>query len=217
MTLPRGYALHIDRSALDLHRFDALLAKARRLRTEGDLEGALAALQVALGLWRGPPLADVKLFGPAAHEAIRLEGLCAVAQEERMELELARGAGAELMPELEAMIAADPYREHMYGLLMLALYRAGRQADALEAFRRARQRLIEDLGLEPGPELARLQSAILAQDPALDAPAPAPARRTDRERQPAARVASSPGPAPPFPTRRPRSSGASRSSKPRSS
>jgi predicted ATPase/DNA-binding SARP family transcriptional activator len=174
VTLPRGYALHIDRTALDLHRFDALLAKARKLRTEGDLDGALAALQVALGLWRGPPLADVKLFGPAAHEATRLEGLCAVAQEERMELELARGAGTELIPELEALIASDPYREHMYGLLMLGLYRAGRQAEALEAFRRARQRLIEDLGLEPGPELVRLQSAILAQDPALDLPASTP-------------------------------------------
>jgi predicted ATPase/DNA-binding SARP family transcriptional activator len=175
VTLPRGYALHIDRSALDLHRFDALLAKARRLRTEGDLQGALAALQVALGLWRGPPLADVKLFGPAAHEAIRLEGLCAVAQEERMELELARGAGAGLIPELESLVASDPYREHMYALLMLAFYRAGRQADALEAFRRARERLTEDLGLEPGPELARLQSAILVQDPSLDAPEPTPA------------------------------------------
>ncbi len=188
VTLPRGYALHIDRSALDLHRFDALLAKARRLRTEGDLDGALAALQVALGLWRGPPLADVKLFGPGAHEAIRLEGLCAVAQEERMELELARGAGAELVPELEALIASDPYREHMYGLLMLASYRAGRQADALEAFRRARQRLIDDLGLEPGPELVRLQAAILAQDPSLDVPPSAP--------RPGLRVESSVSPPP---------------------
>ena len=175
VTLPSGYALHIDRSALDLHRFDALLAKARRLRTEGDLDGALAALQVALGLWRGPPLADVKLFGPGAHEAIRLEGLCAVAQEERMELELARGGGAELVPELEALIASDPYREHMYGLLMLALYRSGRQAEALSVFQRARQVLTDDLGLEPGPELVRIQSAILAQDPGLDVPAAAPA------------------------------------------
>ncbi len=174
VTLPSGYALHIDRSALDLHRFDALLAKARRLRTEGDLDAALAALQVALGLWRGPPLADVKLFGPGAHEAIRLEGLCAVAQEERMELELARGGGAELVPELEALIANDPYREHMYGLLMLALYRSGRQADALGAFQRARQVLTDDLGLEPGPELVRLQAAILAQDPGLDLPSAPP-------------------------------------------
>ncbi|HLY48862.1 MAG TPA: BTAD domain-containing putative transcriptional regulator [Solirubrobacteraceae bacterium] len=170
VTLPSGYALHIDRSALDLHRFDSLLAKARRLRTEGDLEGALAALQVALGLWRGPPLADVKLFGPGAHEAVRLEGLCAIAQEERMELELARGGGGELIPELEALIASDPYREHMYGLLMLALYRAGRQADALEVFQRARRKLTDDLGLEPGRELVRLQTAILAQDPILDVP-----------------------------------------------
>ncbi|MBV8432636.1 MAG: MFS transporter [Solirubrobacterales bacterium] len=175
VTLPRGYALHIDRSELDLHRFDSLLAKARRLRTEGDLEGALAALQVALGLWRGPPLADVILLGPGAHEAIRLEGLCTVAQEERMELELARGAGAEVIPELEALIAGDPYREHMYGLLMLALYRAGRQADALDAFRRARQMLLDDLGLEPGPELVRLQAAILNHDSGLEEPMTMPA------------------------------------------
>jgi predicted ATPase/DNA-binding SARP family transcriptional activator len=170
VTLPNGYALHIDRSAFDLHRFDSLLAKARRLRTEGDLDGALAALQVALGLWRGPPLADVTLLGPGASEAVRLEGLCAVAQEERMELELARGAGSELVPELEGLIAGDPYREHIYGLLMLALYRSGRQADALEVFQSVRQRLVDDLGLEPAPELVRLQAAILSQDPSLDHP-----------------------------------------------
>jgi predicted ATPase/DNA-binding SARP family transcriptional activator len=200
VTLPSGYALHIDRSDLDLHRFDALLAKARRLRTEGDLDGALAALQVALGLWRGPPLADVTLFGPSAHEASRLEGLCAVAQEERMELELARGGGAELVPELEGLVNSDPYREHMHALLMLAFYRAGRQADALEAFQRARHLLTEDLGLDPGPELVRLQSAILAQDPALDIPlspaipgleppVPAPGRTDARpEGRPAATI-----------------------------
>jgi DNA-binding SARP family transcriptional activator len=127
VTRPNGYALHIDPQALDLHRFDALLAQARGQRTKGDLDGALRSLQEALGLWRGPALADVTLLGPSAGEADRLEGLCAVAHEERMELELARGGGAALVPELAALIASDPYREHMHGLLMLALYRAGRR------------------------------------------------------------------------------------------
>jgi predicted ATPase/DNA-binding SARP family transcriptional activator len=173
VTRPNGYALHIDPMALDLHRFDALLAQAREERTKGNLDGALRSLQEALGLWRGPALADVTLLGPSATEADRLEGLCAVAHEERMELELARGGGAALVPELEALIASDPYREHMHGLLMLALYRAGRQADALEAFQRARKVLIDELGIEPGPELTRLQEAILAQDPALQLATPA--------------------------------------------
>lgn len=171
VTRPGGYAIHIDRVALDVHRFDTLLAKARRLRTEGDLDGALDALQDGLGLWRGPALADVTLLGPGASEAGRLEGLCAIAQEERLELELARGGGAALVPELEALIVADPYREHIYAMLMLALYRAGRQADALETYRRARHVLIEELGLEPGPELTGLEAAILSQDPALELPA----------------------------------------------
>jgi predicted ATPase/DNA-binding SARP family transcriptional activator len=168
VTLPRGYALHIDRWALDLHRFDALLSQARRLRTTGHLDAALKALQDALGLWRGPALADVTLLGPGASEAMRLEGLCAVAREERIELELAQGGGAALVPELEALTATDPYREHMHALLMLALYRAGRQADALEAYQGVRMLLREDLGLEPGPELVRLEAAILNQDPVLE-------------------------------------------------
>jgi predicted ATPase len=122
-------------------------------------------------LWRGAALADVTLLGPGATEADRLNGLRAVVEEERMELELARGAGGALVPELEALVASHPYRERLHALLMLALYRAGRQADALSAFRRARALLVDDLGLEPGPELARLEAAILAQDPALELPA----------------------------------------------
>jgi predicted ATPase/DNA-binding SARP family transcriptional activator len=171
ITRPMGYALRIEDDALDLHRFEVLVGKARDLRRTGDLDRAHRALDEALGLWRGQALADVTLLGPGAAEADRLESLRAVAHEERMELELARGGGASLVPELEALIANHPYRERMYGLLMLALYRAGRQADALAVFRQVRKLLVEDLGLEPGPELVRLEAAILAQDPSLDQPA----------------------------------------------
>jgi predicted ATPase/DNA-binding SARP family transcriptional activator len=195
VTVPGGYALDIERGALDLHRFELLFAEARRQRAAGDPSGALRSLQEALGLWRGPALADVTLLGPGATEASRLDGLCAVAREERLELELEQGGGASLVPELEALIDSEPYREHLHAMLMLALYRVGRQADALEAYRRVRKLLLEDLGLEPGPELARLQNAILNQDPALDATvtiaAPAPPRAPSIRNAPVPRAASS--------------------------
>src|SRR5579875_432452 len=172
VTLPGGYGLRLEPEAIDLHRFDVLLARGRELRAANRLEEARRALREALALWRGPALADVPLLGPSASEPARLNGLWTVAREERIELELACGADAALVPELEALIARDPYREHLHALLMLALYRAGRQATALKAYRRARKVLVDDLGLEPGPELVRLQAAILAQDPALDAGEP---------------------------------------------
>ncbi|MBV9603967.1 MAG: tetratricopeptide repeat protein [Solirubrobacterales bacterium] len=172
VTRPTGYALELDPDTIDVHRFDSLLSRARSLRSGGDAAGALSALVEALALWRGPALADVELLGPGATEAGRLEGRRAIAQEERIELELEQGDAAALVPELEALVSAHPYRERMHGLLMLALYRAGRQADALEAFRRARARLVEELGLDPGPELVRLEAAILAQDPAIAQPPP---------------------------------------------
>ncbi len=181
VTRPTGYAVQITDEALDLHRFEHLLAQARRLRAAGDHAGALRALTEALALWRGPALADVTLLGAGAAEADRLESLRALAHEDRIELALEREDGAALVPELEALISAHPYRERLYGLLMLALYRDGRQADALAVFRRARTLLVEDLGIEPGAELDRLEAAILAQDPALDraaraAAVPAPAQ-----------------------------------------
>src|SRR5438270_1994252 len=195
ITRPNGYALRVAEDTLDLHRFEKLLSKARKLRDAGEVRGALGALDDALALWRGPALADVALLGPGAAEADRLESLQAVAHEERMELELARGGGASLVPELEALIASHPYRERMYGLLMLALYRAGRQADALAVFRQARMLLVEDLGLEPGPELVRLEAAILAQDPALDQPTAAAALPAASPRQSAAVDSGVPRPA----------------------
>jgi predicted ATPase/DNA-binding SARP family transcriptional activator len=196
VTRPGGYAFQSELAVIDVHRFDALLANARRLRSGGEAEAALLSLQEALGLWRGPALADVTLLGPGAAEADRLEGLRAVAREERIELELARGEGHSLVPELEALIANDPYREHLHALLMRALYRAGRQADALDAFRRARTLLVEDLGLDPGDELIGLEAAILAHDAALAAPVPTVVDGTQRmvPRMRAGRVPAPAGP-----------------------
>lgn len=179
VTRPTGYGLEIAPEALDLNRFNAGLDRARRLRNQDDRPAALGAFKDALAVWRGEKaLPDVTLLGPGATEDDRLESIRAVAQEERLELELELGDGVALIPELEALVAAQPYRERAHALLMRALYRAGRQADALAAFRRARTLLVEDLGLEPGAELVRLEAAILAQDPALEPPtasrAPAP-------------------------------------------
>ncbi|HEY4827596.1 MAG TPA: BTAD domain-containing putative transcriptional regulator [Solirubrobacteraceae bacterium] len=190
VTRPTGYAIQIDRDALDVQRFEALLARARGLRADGDPSHALDALRQAIGLWRGPALADVTLLGPGATEADRLDGLRAVANEERIELELEQDDPAALVPELEALIGSDPYRERMHALLMLALYRAGRQADALEAFRHVRTLLIENLGIEPGPDLVRLEAAILTQDPSLELAASAapPLARGDAGVPAAARI-----------------------------
>ena len=125
----------------------------------------------------------------ARAEAGRLAELRLSATEDRIEAELSLGQQAALVPELELLVARDPTRERLVGQLMLALYRSGRQADALAAYRAARRSLVEELGLEPGPELRRLEAAVLAQDPALDlppsraqpaAPAPSPRRRRPR-------------------------------------
>jgi predicted ATPase/DNA-binding SARP family transcriptional activator len=178
VTRPTGYAVELAPGDLDLERFERWLDDARRLRHD-DPRAAAETLRSALALFRGPPLADVELLGRAASEATRLEGLQLSALEDRLELDLALGEHAAAIPELEALVAEHPYRERLHAHLMLALYRAGRQADALDAYRRARTTLVEELGIEPGPELQRLEAGVLAQDPALEhaaAPAPAPAR-----------------------------------------
>jgi predicted ATPase/DNA-binding SARP family transcriptional activator len=169
ITRANGYAVELEPGQLDLDRFEALVEQARS-RPPAD---AAELLGEALKLFRGPPLADTPLDGPAASEPDRIAGLRLAAVEQRIDLDLSLGRHAEVIAELEGLIAANPYREHLHGQLMLALYRSGRQADALEAFRRARHTLVEDLGLDPGRELQRLEAAILSQDPELDiAPAP---------------------------------------------
>src|SRR3954463_7972675 len=180
VTRPAGYALELAPGQLDLERFETLVAQAR----SAPPAEAAEHLREALALFRGTPLADAPLYGPAGGEAERLAELRVVALERRIDLDLELGRDNELVSELEALTAEHPYRERFHGQLMRALYRAGRQADALEAYRRARHNLVEDLGLEPSRELQRLEAAILAQDPSLDAPAaqppapkPAPAPR----------------------------------------
>ena len=174
VTRPSGYAVDLEPGQLDLERFEALVVRARGERAGGRLPEASRLLREALGLFRGPPLVDAPLLGPAASEPERLAAVRLAALEERLDIDLATGEHAAIVGELEALAAEHPYRERMHAQLMLALYRAGRQADALDAFRRVRGVLVEELGLDPGRELQRLEAAILAQDPALDLVAPPP-------------------------------------------
>src|SRR4051794_2404442 len=166
-----GYALEIDRDAIDSRRFQTQLDGARAV----DPERAAAQMASALALWRGPALADHRFDDFAQGEIARLEELRLEAIEERFAAELECGRSADLVGELRALVAEQPLRERLRGSLMLALYRAGRQADALEVMRAGRRLLVEELGLEPGPELRRLEAMILAQDPDLGADAPAAA------------------------------------------
>ena len=157
--------------------FEELLTAARSALRAGDARGAADTIADALALWRGPALLGLPQSSWATAEAGRLDSLRLDALEERFEAALALGEHADLVPAIRAALEESPFRERLWGQLMLALYRSGRQADALEVFQEARQMLLEELALEPGPELRRLQEAILAHDPAI-APVPvAPQRR----------------------------------------
>jgi YVTN family beta-propeller protein len=163
-----GYVLELAPGELDVTRFERLVEGARELRAAGDEERAAKALREALALWRGPPLADFT-YQPFARTAIaRLEELRLTALEERIDADLALGHGSDLVGELEALIADHPYRERFRGQLMFALYRAGRQADALALYQETRRLLVDELGIEPGPALQRLEGDILRQEPALE-------------------------------------------------
>jgi DNA-binding SARP family transcriptional activator len=163
-----GYVVRVGPDELDLDRFERLLAEAEDARARGEPALAVAKLRDALALWRGPALADVvsDTFGRAA--AGRLEELRLVALERRIEAQLELGGHVEAVAELEALVARHPYRERLRALLMLALYRSGRQAEALGAYREARRELVGELGIEPGPGLHGLEQAMLRQDPTLD-------------------------------------------------
>ncbi|HEX5618249.1 MAG TPA: BTAD domain-containing putative transcriptional regulator [Solirubrobacteraceae bacterium] len=168
ITRPSGYAVSIEPEQLDLARFEALGERARTARRDGDLPAAADLWREALSLFRGAPLTDVPLLGAAAAEVTRLQELELTGLDERIAVELELGEHVALVAELQALVAEHPYRERLHAQLMLALYRSGRQADALEAFRHARRTLVDDLGLEPSRELQRLERAVLAQDPVLD-------------------------------------------------
>jgi DNA-binding SARP family transcriptional activator len=167
-----GYMLRLDPGALDADEFERSLAKSRSLRADGDMAGALSRVDEALAMWRGAAFAGVP--GPfAVAERQRLDELRTAAAEERADLMLALGKSAELIPDLTTLIAEHPLRERARGLLMIALYRCGRQAEALQAFYDIRDRLGEDLGIEPGSELNQVHQQVLAMDPALDSPSAA--------------------------------------------
>jgi DNA-binding SARP family transcriptional activator len=168
-----GYQLQVEPDELDLERFERLCEEGRRALAAGRPERAAARLRLALEEWRGPALADVALEPFAPPEIARLEEQRAAAVEDRIEAELALGRGVELVGELEGLVAQEPLRERLRAQLMLALYRAGRQGAALEAYRDAVLTLDAELGLRPGPELERLQDSILAHDPDLLRIAPA--------------------------------------------
>ncbi len=180
-----GYELRADRETLDLARFEELASSGRADLAAGRNEEAAATLKDALALWRGAPLAEFRQEPFALQELRRLEEARISALEDRVEAELRCGAGGELVAELEALVEAEPLREHPRAQLMLALYRAGRQADALALYRETARTLREELGLDPGPELQQLERAILEQDASLTPPArtaepaarPAPSRR----------------------------------------
>ena len=167
-----GYLLHVEPEELDLARFERLCAEARGREPEA----AAGLLAEALALWRGLPLADFAYDSFAQGEIARLEELRLGAIEQRIEAELACGRHAELIGELEALVGEHPLRERLREQQILALYRCGRQAEALEAYRQARQTLVEGLGIEPSPALKELEKAILAQDVALDAVGEPPGR-----------------------------------------
>jgi DNA-binding SARP family transcriptional activator len=169
VTRAPGYLVRVDPGELDLERFQRLVE-----------EGGAEALRSALGLWRGPALADFTYEPFVQAEVVRLEELRLTALEERIDADLALGHHNALVGELEACVAAHPLRERLRGQLMLALYRSGRQAEALEAYQRVRRTLVDELGIEPGPALQRLERAILRQDPALDLEQP-PARSSQIE------------------------------------
>lgn len=169
-----GYSLAADRAQVDAGRFERLVAEGRAALDRDDPGGGADTLRGALGLWRGRVLEDLGVPRFAEAEAARLDELRLTAGQARIDADLALGRHRELVGELEALVDAHPFREQLWSRLMLALYRSGRQADALEACRVVRQRLDEELGLAPGPALAELETAILRHDPAL-AFAPEPA------------------------------------------
>ena len=164
VTRPPGYSIEVARGELDVHRFEELVETA----AAAEPADAAVVLREALALWRGPPLADVAYEAFAQPAIARLEELRLAALERRIEADLELGRHPDLVGELDALVAEHPLRERLRSQHMLALYRSGRQAEALGSFQRARATLVDELGIEPGPVLRQLELAILRQDSALD-------------------------------------------------
>ncbi len=178
ITRPPGYVLDLQAGEVDAHRFERFYESARTALAAGNADDALALLRQAEALWRGQPLVDFT-YEPFAQATIaRLEELGVNVREELIEAHLALGHHDEVVPELEALVREHPFRERPRAQLMLALYRSGRQAQALEAFHQTRRALLEELAVEPGETLRELEKAILRQDPSLQPP---PARPSTME------------------------------------
>lgn len=176
LTRGGGYAISLAGDQLDLHRFERLLSEGRELLADGDPRAAARTLDEAISLWRGPALADFAYESFAQLEIARLEELRLAALELRIDARLALGLHARVVAELEDLIAAHPLRERLRGQLMIALYRDGRQAEALDVYERTRNQLDAELGIEPGPVLRRLQQSILRQESSLDPSVTVPER-----------------------------------------
>jgi predicted ATPase/DNA-binding SARP family transcriptional activator len=170
LTEPPGYVLRARPESLDAYRFEQLVSAADGARVRGAAAEASRVLTEALGLWRGAALADVAELDSAQPEIVRLEELRRRALEDRIDCELELGHHLEIVPEIEALVGQHPHSERLRAQLMLALYRSGRQADALDAYQDARRELTDELGLEPGLELRELHQAILRHDKSLLAP-----------------------------------------------
>jgi DNA-binding SARP family transcriptional activator len=171
-----GYRLQVEPEHIDLHRFESLVAGGREAVAAGDPEAGAARLREALGLWRGAPLGDFAFETFAQGAIARLEELRLAALEDRIDADLALGRHTQVISELEGLVSEHTLRERPRGQLMLALYRAGRQAEALEAYAATRAVLVEELGIEPSPALQRLERAILNHDASLELDAPASPR-----------------------------------------
>jgi DNA-binding SARP family transcriptional activator len=175
-TRPPGYVVRVEPDALDLHRFERLADEGRSLLARGRAADASDRLRHALSLWTGPALADFAYESFAQAAIARLEEIRLAAIELRIDADLALGRHEELVGELEALVAEHPLRERLRRCLMTALYRSGRQAEALDVYRNARRVLVDGLGIEPSASLHELERAILRQDPSLDLEAPTPTR-----------------------------------------
>ncbi|MFE5671530.1 BTAD domain-containing putative transcriptional regulator [Agromyces sp. NPDC056523] len=170
-TFGAGYRLDVEPDSIDVLRFEHLLADAVRHRAEHDPVRAVDVIDRALSLWSGAPYSDLGEWPPAVAEVRRLEQIRATAEEDLLAARLECGEDRTVVPDAERLLRREPFRERRWAILATALYRTGRQADALATLRTARERLAEELGIAPGAELVALESAILNQDPSLEAPA----------------------------------------------
>ncbi|MEU9289910.1 AfsR/SARP family transcriptional regulator [Streptomyces sp. NPDC048275] len=163
-----GYLLQIPQDCVDVHQYEHLAREGQAAFEAGDNEASATRFRRALDLWQGPALVDVRVGPVLSIEVVRLEESRLVTVERRIDADLRLGRHAELLAELTELTARHPQHEGLHAQVMVALYRSGRQASALEVYRRLRMRLIEELGVEPSPQMQRLHQAVLAVDPQLD-------------------------------------------------